>query len=564
MDAEDLIGGTVDAATGTADATDATGAVGGLGTGAVGGLGTAPVGGLRTGAVGTGAVDAVGAGDASAGGTGASGTGTGGTDTGGTDTGGTRAVGTDTGGTGAAGTVGGVGGVGAVGAGSGAVDSTGGLREARRIALTLGVLFGLTATGSSAAAVVLPALQEDLRLSHSAVAWVLSIYVLSLAVTTAVYGRVADVVGIRRPLVVGVLVMATGAGLSALAPSLPLLLAGRALQGAGAGAVPVLATALVSARFAGPVRSAALGRIAGTAATVSALGPLLGGAVAEVGGWHAVVALPLAGLPLLPVAARAAPIRGTGGRLDVPGAALVAGTAIGLVLLLQSVSAGVTAAGIGAGLLAAGIPLTARHVRRRPHGFLPRSVVTCGAVLRAALAGASVPAAWFALLIAIPAALDDRGWTTLQVGLALVPSAVVGLLGGRVSGPVLDRLGSRATLAGGALLAAVSLLAAAAAVGAGWPAVMAATVLTVTIAFSVGQPAMVWAVGAAVPAAVRGIALGVASLVFLVGGSVGSAAVGGLTDGIGAPAALAAVAALPITAAAVAALGGRRRSVRDP
>jgi MFS family permease len=443
-------------------------------------------------------------------------------------------------------------------AGGGGAPSGGGMREARRVGLTLGVLFGLTATGSSAVAVVLPPLQEDLRLSHPSVTWVLSIYVLALAVTTAVYGRVADVVGVRRPLVAGVLVMAVGAGLSALAPTLPVLLAGRALQGAGAGSVPVLATALVSARFTGPARSAALGRVAGTAATISALGPLLGGAVAEVAGWHAVVALPLAGVLLLPLAARGAPSRGVGGRLDVAGAGLVAVTAIGLVLSLQSVSAGLTATGVGAALVLAGIPLTAWHVGRRPHGFLPRVVITRGAVLRAALAGASVPAAWFALLVAIPAALDDRGWTTLQVGLALVPSAAVGLLGGRVSGPVLDRLGARTTLVAGALLAAASLLAGAAAVGAGWPVVMAAAVVTVTIAFSVGQPAMVSAVGAAVPAAVHGIAFGVASLIFLVGGSVGSAAVGGLTDGIGAPAALVAVGVLPLVAAAIAASGGRR------
>ncbi|HZB50846.1 MAG TPA: MFS transporter [Mycobacteriales bacterium] len=431
-------------------------------------------------------------------------------------------------------------------------------REARRLAVVLGVLFGLVATGSSAVAVVLPAIQDDLGLSHPAVAWVLSIYVLSLAVTTAVYGRVADVVGIRRPLVVGMLVMAAGAGLAAAAPALPVLLVGRVLQGAGAGAVPVLATALVTARFTGTTRSAALGRVAGASATVSALGPLLGGVIAEVGGWHAVVALPLAGLLLLPLVAPAAPSRGTGGRVDLPGAGLVAVTAIGLVLLLQSVSAGLVAAGVGAALVLAGLPLTVRHVRRRPEGFLPRAVVTRGAVLRAALAGASIPAAWFAVLLAIPIALDDRGWSTLQIGLALVPSAVVGLLGGRVSGPVLDRLGPRRTLAGAALLAAASLAGGAAAVGAGWPVVMAAVVVTLTISFAVGQPAMVSAVGTAVPAPVRGIALGIASLVFLVGGSLGSATVGGLADGIGAPAALLAVAVLPVAGALVVALGGRR------
>jgi MFS family permease len=443
--------------------------------------------------------------------------------------------------------------------GKGTIGSGADEREARRVALRLGVLFGLAATGSSATAVVLPDLQAGLRLAYPAAAAVLSMYALALAVTTAVYGRVADVVGIRKPLVAGVLVMAAGAALSAAAPVLPLLLIGRLLQGAGAGSVPVLATALISARFTGRSRTTALGRVAGASAAVSALGPLLGGAIAAVGGWRAVVALPAVGLLLLPSVARSAPSAGVGGRVDPRGAMLVAATAAGLVLLLQSASAGLAFAALGGALLLAGIPLTARHVLQRPDGFLPRFVVTRGAVLRASLAGASVPAAWFALLLAVPAALDGRGWSPLQVGLALVPAAALGLAAAQVAGAVLHRLGARATLAGSAVLAAASLLVAAVAVEAGWPAVLVATVGGVTVAFSVGQPAMVFAVGAAVPTPVRGIALGLATLVFLVGGSLGSAAVGGLADVVGDPAALCAVAVLPVVAAVVAAFAGRRR-----
>jgi MFS family permease len=433
----------------------------------------------------------------------------------------------------------------------------GGSREARRIALVLGVLFGLTATGSSAAAVVLPDLQAGLQLSSPATAWVLSAYALALAVTTAVYGRLADVMGVRKPLVVGVLLMAAGAGLSAAAQSLPMLLAGRLLQGAGGGSVPVLATALVSARFTGSARTTALGRIAGASAAVSALGPLLGGAVALLGGWRSAVALPLTGLLLLPIVARAAPARGIGGRVDIRGAVLVAGTAAGLVLLLQSVAAGPAIAGVGAALLLVGIPLTAWHVRREPDGFLPRSVVTRGAVLHASFAGASMPAAWFALLLAVPIALDARGWTSLQVGVALVPAAAVGLAAAQAAGRILVRFGSRATLAGSALLASAALLAAALAVEEGWPALLALTVAAVTVAFSIGQPAMVSAIGAAVPEAVRGIALGVASLVFLTGGSLGAAAVGGLADSQGLAVALVAVALLPLAAGAVSAVAAR-------
>jgi predicted MFS family arabinose efflux permease len=146
------------------------------------------------------------------------------------------------------------------------------------------------------------------------------------------------------------------------------------------------------------------------------------------------------------------------------------------------------------------------------------------------------------------------------VGLALVPSAVIGLLAAQAAGWVLQRMGAPGTLASAALLAAVSLLAAAQAVHSGWPVVLAAAVAGVTVSFSIGQPAMVWAVGEAVPSTVRGIALGVATLVFLVGGSLGAAAVGGLADTMGTPVALSAVAVLPVVGATVVLWAGRRRT----
>ena len=101
--------------------------------------------------------------------------------------------------------------------------------------------------GSAAVAVTLPAIAADLDLSTGGVSWVISLYALMLAVATAVYGRVADLAGIRLPLLVGVVLMAGSAVLGALAPSYEVLLAARVLQGSGAAAVPVLGMAIVSA-----------------------------------------------------------------------------------------------------------------------------------------------------------------------------------------------------------------------------------------------------------------------------------------------------------------------------
>lgn len=418
--------------------------------------------------------------------------------------------------------------------------------DAGRVAALVGLLFGLAGMGSAAVAVTLPAIAADLDLTTGGVSWVISLYALMLAVATAVYGRAADLAGIRLPLLVGIGLMAGSAVLGCLAPSIEVLLAARVLQGMGAAAVPVLGMAIVSARYDGAVRTTALGQVAGMAAAVSALGPLAGGLVADLVGWRAVVALPALGLLVVPALWRALPTQGTGARLDLLGAVLVAGTAAGLVLLVQSPASGVVVATAGALLLGLGVPAVAAWVRRRPEGFLPRRVIREPVVVRSALAASAVPAAWFALLIAVPAVLALRGWTPLQVGLALVPSAVTGFLAPRLAGPLLARLRPARSLVVSDVTAALALAVAALGAARGSAAILVTAVVLVTLAFGLGQPALMAAVGDAVPADVRGVALGIATLVFLVGGGVGSAVVGGVGEVLGVDRSLLLLAALPL------------------
>src|SRR3954462_9185551 len=83
--------------------------------------------------------------------------------------------------------------------------------DARRVSLLVGLLFGLAGMGSSSAAIALPVLAQDLDVSTGVSAWAISLYALMLAVTTAVYGRVSDLVGVRLPLLTGVGLMAAAA-----------------------------------------------------------------------------------------------------------------------------------------------------------------------------------------------------------------------------------------------------------------------------------------------------------------------------------------------------------------
>ncbi|MCD4527420.1 MFS transporter [Nocardioides sp. cx-173] len=418
--------------------------------------------------------------------------------------------------------------------------------DSRRVSLLLGALFGVAGMGSSSAAMALPLLGSDLGVGVGDATWTISLYVLMLAVTTAVYGRVSDLVGVRIPLLVGIGLMTSGALVAAFAPTFEVLLLGRLLQGAGAAAVPTLGVAVLSKRYDGQVRDVAMGRLAGMAAAVSCLGPLIGGVVEHALGWRFVMALPILGVLVLPFLWRALSPEGSGAGLDVLGAVLVAATAAGLVLVVQSPATGVLIAALGGVLVLLGVPAVAWRVRRRPHGFLPASVIRDATVVRSSLAAAAVPAAWFAHLVAVPAVLVHEGWEAWQVGLLLVPSAVLAMAMPRAAGTLLDRVGPAVSLGLAGVVATTALLLAALGTWLVAPAVLAVAVSLVTVAFGLGQPALMAAVGESVALDVRGVALGVATLLFLVGGSVGSAMVGGLGEVVGIPASLALLAVLPV------------------
>lgn len=430
-----------------------------------------------------------------------------------------------------------------------------------RSAVLLGLLFGLAGTGTSAVTVALPQLAEELAVTPSAAAWIVSAYAVALAVATPLHGRLADMVGIRAPLCVGIAAMTVGAVVAALAPTFPVLIAGRVLQGMGAAAIPVLATALVSARWQGTDQAAALGRIAGVAATFSALGPLLGGALEALGSWRWALALPVLAVLAIPVLWRVAPAGGTGEPVDRIGAVLVAVAASGLVLLIQSPSAGLVAAAVGAALVVAGVPAVTAWVRSHPDGFLPRAIITNSTVLRSAFAAGAVPASWFALLLGVPLLAASWGWTPLATGLLLVPAAFVGFVSPRIARLLIPRFGARISIALACPTAVAALLVAALGGVLESPVLLALAVVLVTCAFGVGQPAMISAVGAAVSAGQRGVALGIATLVFLTGASIGAALVGGLAELIGVPGAFCVLVALPLAGVVTLLLGRSERVV---
>jgi len=429
-------------------------------------------------------------------------------------------------------------------------------------AILLGLLIAPSALGVSTTAVALPTISDDLGLSHPEAAWVLAGYVLAQATSVALFGRLADMRGTRSILLVGGALIAAGTVLTVSSGSFPPMLAGRMLQGAGVGASPVAAFSIAATLFKDAARGKAVGVISAVLAVLSGSGSLIGGLLTDGLSWRAVIAVPALTLPATAGALHLASRTGAGiGRLDPVGAGLVVVLASSVVLLLETPSIDFDAwvlVALGA-IVAAAAALLARRVRRLPDGFIPAAVVRSRRYVLGALAALSLFGAYLAMLFAAPLLLlQGHDWTPTQLGLVLLPAAVMGALTARGVGHLIVTWDPFRLTAALAIVSAAGLVLAGAADGA--PAATTLGLGMSLVGFMSAQVALVDRVPLVLEPEVRSIATGVFILIFLVGGAVGSAAVAGLTDPLGLAGAVACVAALPATGAGLCLAAGAARA----
>jgi DHA2 family metal-tetracycline-proton antiporter-like MFS transporter len=425
-------------------------------------------------------------------------------------------------------------------------------------AVLLGLLIAPSALGVSTTAVALPTISEDLGLSHPQAAWVLAGYTLAQAIFVALFGRLADVRGMRAILLGGGVLIAAGTVFCVASQSFAAILAGRLLQGAGVAAAPVAGFGIAAALYEGADRAKAVGLISAVLAILSGSGSLIGGLLTDGLSWRAVVIVPALTLPAIAGTFHLASRTGTGiGRVDAVGASLVVVLASCVVLLLETPSIDFAAwvlIALGALAVAAAL-LLALHIRRVPDGFIPAAVIRSRRYVFGALATLALFGAYLAMLFAAPSLLlEDHDWTPTQIGLVLLPAAVMGALTARAVGHLIaNRDPFRLTAALGLVSAAGLLLAGLADGGAVVTTLGLGMALT---GFMSAQVALVDRVPLMVDPEVRSIATGVFILIFLIGGAVGTAAVAGLTEPLGLAGAVAAVAALPAAGAALSLAAG--------
>ncbi|MEU6953300.1 DHA2 family efflux MFS transporter permease subunit [Streptomyces sp. NPDC045714] len=203
------------------------------------------------------------------------------------------------------------------------------------IAIALGV--ALIVVDTTIVNVIVPSVIEDLDATSAQAQWIQESYAIVFAALLLLTGRLADIFGARRIFLGGVVVFGATSVLAGLAPDSGLLILARFLQGAGAAMLLPTSLSLLKATFTGKARGQAFAVWGSTIGAAAALGPLLGGWLAEHASWRWAfgINVPLSVLVGAGVLLYMAPSPRTRGRIDVPGALLsVAGLgllAFGLV-----------------------------------------------------------------------------------------------------------------------------------------------------------------------------------------------------------------------------------------
>ena len=380
--------------------------------------------------------------------------------------------------------------------------------------------------------VAAPLMRAEFGASAAGVGWVFTGYALAYAVGVPLYGRLSDSFGVRRVFALGLLGFVAGGLVCALAPSLPVLVFGRIVQGIGGAAVPALASVAVAKVLPAGRRGGALGLVASSVGVGSAVGPVVGGAFGQLLGWRPLFAGTLALMLLLvPFALRVLP---DGGSEDGRGFDLLGGALLGLGagLFLFGVTRG-QAVGFGSPLswgsfLVAALALAgfARRISAVRDPFVSPALFANRPYVAAMVVGFFSMLANLSMLVFVPLLLvEENGLSLAVAGLVLAPGAAALAVLSPLAGRLSDRAGARPVVVGGLVVMGLSVLFVSTFAGAS-PVLIAAGMTGVGAGFAFIQSPANNAAANALSEEEIGAGMGIFAGAFFLGAGTGPALVG--------------------------------------
>jgi DHA2 family multidrug resistance protein len=321
----------------------------------------------------------------------------------------------------------------------------------------------LSALDQTIVNIAIPRFQLAFSADLGSVQWILTGYLLAQGVATPVAAYFSDRLGIKRYYVVSLGLFTLASLLCGLAPTLPLLIAFRFVQGLGSAALVPLSLAMIFRAFPAREHGLALGVFGVPTLIAPAIGPTLGGYLVTAVGWQAIFLLNLpiglAGVVLALVLLREERVEARS-RFDLVGFCLVT---LGLAAVLYACSASSTlgwnalpvlgALGSGVLLLVLFVLFDLRQARAGQPHLLKLRLFATASFSTATFASVLVFFCLFGGLLLIPIYLQLlRGLSAFDAGLFLLPQALASMVTIVVGGRLVDRLGARAVVLPGMLL----------------------------------------------------------------------------------------------------------------
>ena len=405
-------------------------------------------------------------------------------------------------------------------------------RQHPRAALGVAMLgFFVVALDSQVVNVALPAIRTHLGGNLSALQWVVTGYTLTFSALLLFGGTFSERTGARRAYGAGMVVFVVASALCGIAPTLPVLVGARVLQGVGAALITPTSLALIRQEYthaAARARAVAYWAMGGSVA--AAAGPILGGALTELDWrWIFFLNLPAGALALL-VLSRVTPSPQRVVPFDLAGQLAAVPALAGLTFaVIEGPDLGYTSApvltGYGLAVLAGTAFVAAQARGDHPmvplHLFRSRQIATT-------LATAFVGMAAFYGLVFVQSLYfqQARGLSPLTTGLLFLPMTGLVAALNPVAARTALRFGPVVPIVGGQLVVAASLLALALVPAGTAPWVVALLMVPVGVGGSFTVPPLTSMLLDAIPAERAGTASGVLNTARQVGGSLGVAAVG--------------------------------------
>jgi EmrB/QacA subfamily drug resistance transporter len=389
--------------------------------------------------------------------------------------------------------------------------------------------------------VALPSIQRSFDASLSSLEWTINAYSLSFAVLLVTGGRLGDIFGRRKVFLIGVVVFAAASATIGFAPTEGWLVASRALQGVGAALMMPGTLSIITNTFPPAERGKAIGTWAGVSAIALALGPLLGGWLTQDVSWRAIffINVPVAAIAVAVTlfAAHESRDETATREVDLPGIATLTIGLTALVLALVEANAwGWSSARIIGLFAVAVVGLSAfAFIERRSHApIVDFSFFQSRSFLGANVVAFAISFGMFAVFFFLALYMQNiLGYSPLETGVRFLPSTVVIMVAGPLSGRLADRVGPRTPLVIGLALVTLSLA---------WQSriqvdtsfgflVVPFILLGLGMGFTMSP--MSTAAMNAVDRTKAGVASGTLSMTRMVGGTFGVAALGALVATIG-------------------------------